>query len=677
MKVFRLVLISLVSVFCFSIMNPSVADGLITKDHQKKLKKDFKKAKTKLGATAKLKLYLPPVPPSSKHKLLSPSDLEFKACAPLDETDERELKLISRKKSVTTIESIKLQSSLEADWTLDEQIEGTDVNKSAPAEFTITFNPAEPRLSEAQLLITAKYKSGSRATVTIPLVGDGTPCPAATATESGFLDLATNPKIAIGAGKALALPKKVIEVCIAAHLVKPEDWDKMNKEQQKQVRETREKQVNAAIAEANAIWAANHSGIQFKRKKPITLVDKVGDSMDVHCLDLYFDAAKTEGSGDTRTSSLAANKVPDLPAWIKGTKYGKKLRTGDRISVSLAGKAGANGRTLAHELGHALGLGVGDTPKDHREVDDWDKEIKDATGADKRLMKHENPGKEMRKREVELAQVLAKYMNRNAPTCEKGVKSESGQGYVPPNEQGDLKYAYVISRPDTVEFQAEFTYPITFKQPIELAVQLDLNNDGLVNAGVSFKYSDGEWLNQSTHPIGKTASVQHLGIASAERTNPLIPLARGVSIQVPRTGLTEFSDIGWQVSVQLPALKSKETIPVNSMAAFDITRPWIEIGLSPDNVEVTALASSHLNLRGPIKVASTFSGTIALSLDLISADVTWNIDAGTLIQPLGDSWSLYTKLPPGLKTGIYKFRVNAKCDICRAEDSAEGFVYLK
>ncbi|MFQ5528007.1 MAG: hypothetical protein ACE5GX_17340 [Thermoanaerobaculia bacterium] len=659
-----------------------VAD--IDKQDTKTQKKQLKQAK-RLARKAGLWIK---VPKPKKNKpdrlglLKKPRDVQFAACPLAIDPDERIDKktlTFEARRGVKALEinSVTIEATLPADWSISGPAPGHRLTKRQRVEVEVTFQPQETRISFATLKLEVESRpDGNKSrlrTVEIPLIGDGT-CPLAADGTGVHIGPVTDPKVKIGAAldNQLQPLKNDIEVCVVVYYVKSKDWDKMTDKQKKDSTAGRQKGIDAALAEANAIFEANNAGIKFNRKGDLQIVNKLPKGKDrdkdKKCLEIYFDPNMKKGDGTSHAKNgVNVNNLDKIPKGLD-KDYTDKLHMGESIDVSSQGHAGEVGKTLAHELGHALGLGAGPDSEDHREPDDYDKKVADDPNAAKRMMKHENPGKEMRRIEVELAREIAKHMNATRPKCEKQAKIEDGSSYIAPDSRGDLQYALILARPETIEWRGIVSEPIDAGQTIDLALELDTDRDTKADQTVACTYRDAIWACESTLP--GVPVVQHLW---EPWVNPNVPEAWAFSLELDRESLPVASgDIGWRLAMASPSLGTEDAVPLEGLAVFDITPPSLDITVEAGFGPLRLRRGRFLDLSGGIELGPTFSGQVAIRVRLESAESSEQaveLDGGVLIEPIGSSWETQVRVPRELKPGAYVVTVEAACDVCRVSDS--------
>ncbi|TAH35508.1 MAG: hypothetical protein EYC70_12685 [Planctomycetota bacterium] len=594
---------------------------------------------------------------------LTPEEFRFFACAgrPGEEGEHvRAFFLLQKAGTPGRVEfpGVDLTTDQPDDWTSSKgQVADGEL------QVTVTFRPQAVRTSTATLKIQVDYPLGGgrvTETITLALEGRGVVCGPATPPAGGGDPPpagGTPPDGAPGGGATPASGPADIELCLKFHLVdgpppRPTDAD-----------------FDAWVDEVNRTFAG--SGVRFKRSPPTRNVPSAPETgepelaeEDPHCLDVYIVddiPGPTLGDGDVlnpeseewRAMLRELGIDPDSP-------LGKNMGYGRRCRVEIGRNSG---RTLAHELGHILGLGAGPDPI-HRDPETGD-DIEDG----ERLMHGTPQGTKLTDKEKQIARRLARWIEDHRSPCggsQQRVPSPRNEQLDP---RGDLRFASLLALDRELVFTAflEAPFDLAATSPA-LSLELDTDLDGAADHFVSSQFADNQWLTEQEPPAELRAPVPapealfeiHLPAPVPDRR------AGALQLRVPREFLPQsYGPLGWRLALSQRALGTDDAVPAQGFSTLDITTPALAITLDGNLRQLRVAPNSPLTLSGSLITTPTLDGQIDFSARILSDQGLLQLPLGTLDKPAPDIWSFAATLPADLAPASTFLSVIARCSRCQ------------
>jgi hypothetical protein len=476
-------------------------------------------------------------------------------------------------------------------------------------------------------------------------------------------------------------------ICVRVHIV-TEGWP--DADGGRGERPTRER-LEQCIKAANG-W---YSGVDFELRPPEGPPGEVASpenesTDDPHCINIYivhgqwFDQHPEKGDTPEETRSKAGHTEmqppPRNPKWkndagepsvtgdlaaagADGT-YLDGLAAGTRITVEAGDHLCS---TIGHELGHALGLGLG-PGKTHTQPDDG-AEIGDGD----RLTHKNGNGSKLSDLEQAVAKRVAQYMDEVLLIkCFGGSRIIDGPGIAPPPPRNELRQAGISNQGEVLRIHVRTASAFDPREVAPtLTLEFDGDDDGAADLALNYAFAGGEWQVESVPALPDTIPLPAPGFLLPTHTAGPAS-TRGIVVELPEEALPgEASVIGWRVTLALPALDSRATLPPSGFDRLDTTDPAFALILDPAGAPLRAAPDGRLAVRGSAHASSTFGGDVALAAVLTSATDTLRLVLDTLRSPLPAAWTAEVLLPDSLPVGRYALTLYGTCDECRL---ATGFV---
>ena len=474
-------------------------------------------------------------------------------------------------------------------------------------------------------------------------------------------------------------------VCLSHQLIVPKNWDKLTWNKRRDVLKKYREAVERAVVKANRILKANKAGIKIElsgdlpylERDPKKLKKQKAQYLDEHCIELYLDAERAGGSGNTDGENFSVQNLDQVPSGID-QDYQKEIKMGENITMGTSfGQVNSddiNGNTIAHELGHAFGLGMGPTPDDHREIEDFDKKIKDSPNADDRLMRHRNPGDELTDKEKELMRAMAAHYAKTTGTCGNSYHILEGDYYVADKPYADVIYASITSTAAFIRLDAHLAAAAPTTAPISIDIELDTSGDRQADHQLAFYSKNGKWQNEQNPPA---SNAEYSPFATRLiSTSVKAPGVSTVTAWLPRKYLPKNKgEIGWRMRVSI-AGTSPETLPVEGFDYFDVTPPAYVVALNPQFRKMTVNPGDIVNIDGTIKPNHQLSG--ALEVAAYNDDGLFGEDgvAESYVDPEAGKWKAQLFIPENAKAGTYPFIIDVFCSSCKLSETVESTIVV-
>jgi len=592
-----------------------------------------------------------PIPTTVPLKL-TPNDFRFEACIanpPL--TQARTFRLTMRGPGRMILRRFRLVGSGAGRFTLSGPGAITLTNGESTT-FSVMFDPEKVRTYEARVVFSIIHHRGDGSSLLVwgrvPLVGLGKDCAAEkpgdppppevvdeNAGEGDGPDADGGGATPPGGGSepgtdppANANPV-VSEVCVRFWKL-PGAADTLG-----------DTEFNSWLREVNEIF--RNSGVQFRRGEgPVETVAEPGAKADDHCLDIYVGGPDLI-PGDT-AAATRVSQPDDAAAVLRDVKgvHGGFLADGgwigERIQMESGNAANSTpeSKTLAHELGHALGLGPAverpDGNQDHLDPDDGQ-----PITNEERLMHPGSLGTKLTELERRIAARMARIIE-GGPRCRKTTEYR----YEPDDRSQPLDTVRFRNRNDIVEVVAGSRTGFPLAAPHRLALELSVH-DALEAWSSVIEY---EWNGKSWRYSAEPARTEEAPALRAPTwlelfdmpVEPGTPrLAYGLRVEVPKDyfGIAQRV-VGFRLRAGLAGAEML-ALPRGSGVKLDLTLPVYTVELSEASRAVTAARGGMLTLKGTGWQSETFTGQAGLSLWLRALGVSRIIDVEPLPKPVPET----------------------------------------
>lgn len=574
------------------------------------------------------------------------------------------------------------------------------------ATLTVVFDPDEARTYTAEVEFSIIYTdaAGRIASVTgkLPFIGVGKDCPpvappgpgggvaggggGAAAPDGGAAGGGVAAPAAGGGDQPGTAPPatfagKPIDICLRFWKL-PEAPDAIGAAQ-----------FDQWVADVNRIYGG--SGVQFRRGAgEIEASETPNQKFDTHCFDVFVGGPKyyesTEGDTDklghcTPSRSRRVREILDKAgANEEFSKHGSTLGSQVVMEAGHIADAGevppSASTTLAHELGHAMGLGAArplpNGRQEHLDPDDG----KPITNRE-RLMHPGSDGTKLTDKERAIALEVAKLLKGGPgmPLCDKSREFRSAA--VPQTEPGHFAGVEFRNLFDSIEVTGRTAtgFPMSGKARFSLEFAVEAGAESFSEA-VDYAYDGKSWRIGTGGPREDEAPALYppeFMVQIDTRVEPGAPeSAYGFRFEVPKDyfGLSHRT-VGLRLAGAF-AGGTPETYPHNGYAKLDLALPVFSIDLDEQSREVAAERGGVLVLKGSGWQSSTFTGQAGLALWLTRDGVSRIITLEPLPKPIPEHWAAEVTLPDDLPTGAYRFHVLAECHQCGVGTSVSGALKL-
>lgn len=653
--------------------------------------------------------------PRSVPLTLAPNDFHFEACinnAPL--TQQRVFRLTMNGPGRMILRRFRLRGSGAGRFSLVHPGEVTLTNGNS-ATFTVTFDPERVRTYKAKVVFSIIHHRGDGSSLLVwgrvPLEGLGKDCAAekpdkppppeqdddhegegdapgeggegagdgaggnggdASGTGSGA---GTQPPG--GANPGTEPPAQfngpISEVCLRFWKL-PGAADDLGAEE-----------FRRWVGEVNRIY--RNSGVQFRLSDAaIERIDTAAEGSDAHCFDIYVGgpnlipgdvAGFCEGS---RTRTAGAAQL-EAGAHDNFRQNGSSVGTSIHMESGHPATSTPASSVLAHELGHALGLGPSvprqDGTQDHLDPDDGQ-----PITNDERLMHPRSGGTKLTERERRIAARMALLL-KGGPASSK-CEATTEHSHQPDDGAGVMRFEAIdfSNLDDSVQIIArtQTGFPIDARH--ELSVELAVD-DGVDSWSGAVSYSaDGRRWRYSAEPA-RTESAAALPAPSfIHRVDwPVEPEAPdeafGVRIELPKDyfGLSHRT-VGMRLTASV-AGEPAHVYPNEGYLKLDLRPPAFTLELGECSREVTARRGDTLRLKGTGWQSATFTGQVGLTFWLRGLGVSRLIELKSLPKPVPREWATDVELPSDIPSGEYRFYLLASCSHCGVDSSVSGHLSVK
>lgn len=423
------------------------------------------------------------------------------------------------------------------------------------------------------------------------------------------------------------------------------------------------------ILETNATYGG--SGVRFERSaKPVEPSVTPGKQVDPHCIDVYLggpDHFPGAVAGKTQMSGKDADKDVIDDAGVHEDFLDASEGLGKSITLEVSD---ASSDSLAHELGHFLGLGPAPdpdaTPQEHIDPTDG-KPITD----DGRLMNPQGPGSKLTDRERRIARAAATKLADEMKRCD-----ETGFYFDPP-EESETAYAFhhfgMISQRDHLELIGFATDAFAVASvPLRLDVQVRLPRQEERPWTANYDWNGRFWRMKSTAPASADASaLSQPGFLSELAPNTAgggTRMKTGIVVDIPKNHFgIELGPVEVRSRVGLPG--NWQAFPDSGWQLIDLTPPGFVVDLDRRSRSVCATVGGRITLRGTAWQTSTYSGQVELSLSLPDRCERLNLPLMRLPTPLASTWHAQVELPSDIGVGRHAALLEATCSECGTRTS--------
>lgn len=442
--------------------------------------------------------------------------------------------------------------------------------------------------------------------------------------------------------------------------------------------------VDRWLEHTNRIWSS--AGIRFTRtSRPFEKVEHREERWDAHCLDVYVGGpglvpGPTLGDTETRPNPSLDRQMEEAGAHADFREHSGVSNQGDSVQME-SGHGHTDrqqGQLLAHELGHALGLGPApDGNAEHQE------HLDPATGEPitnpGRLMHPQAAGGEgLTDMERRIARLAHDYVKGSQPRY-SGCEKTSDRIPEPEEARGETRSARwgaeLRSLPDSLQASIRVSEPFGLFEGdgARFALDLDLDDDGEIDWSVECTFAPGGGRIETPGPAAPDAMALGRAWPSREIDRPrepgTVPEAPAVGLlwEIPKSYLGPVrGPVGWRLRASLGSAGTR-TVPSEGLGRLDLTRPLFVLDLDEGGRRRRVRPGEKVELAGSLWTTSTFTGGARIAARLSGRAAA--LASTTLEAPLPERWSLVAAVPKDLEPGRYRVWIEARCGECGVETS--------
>jgi hypothetical protein len=418
--------------------------------------------------------------------------------------------------------------------------------------------------------------------------------------------------------------------------------------------------IDGWIRETNQIFWSNGVRVRFTQKPGSPAPAGEPRPADDHCFDIYvgdpglFSGAK---AGECRCIGSTA-----LNGALKGLPIDLDYDPGLGTEIEME-SGGDAGKTLAHELGHAMGLGGGEAQRHE------DPSTGDPITDDGRLMHPSPQGTRLTPLERDIANIAAGFLKGSPDRrgCGKSQKTTPDPPDPERSPASDIRRVDIRNVAGVLEIDFTVRGLMLPEQRILYTLEFDTDLDGTADRSVRFERERAVWRRAVTpQELAEVALDPPQFVFGASpfsgrpRTTGIIGLV--TTVPKPLLGMGEGT-IAWRVRLSSPP-EPEEVVPKEAFATFDITDPRFTLALAGSRIQT--VPGGSVELRGTASGSSTFTGSLRLFLRIEDNRRARLLSVGTVPSPLPAQWRVTAALPADIAPGSYPATVIAVCRECSA-----------
>lgn len=409
------------------------------------------------------------------------------------------------------------------------------------------------------------------------------------------------------------------------------------------------------------------SGVRFERSvKAITESEVPRKQVDPHCIDIYI-GGPDHFPGAVRGKAAMSGKDTDKKAVKDAGAHGDFNDACGGLGEHITVETGIDANTLAHELGHFLGLGPAPNPdaSPQKHLDPTDG--KPITHHD-RLMRPENAGDKLTDRERHIAKAAAEYLDKKMSRCDKTSY------YLDLPDDGNSAYAFhrvgLISNPNHLTITACATEPMEVASiPWHLEVQVRRPEQPETTWSSAFAWDGELWRIESTTPADvESSALMRPGFVRQPGETV------GLSVDIPKNHFgIELGQL--EVRCRLGRSGGWQPLP-GGWQTMDMTPPGFVIDLDAANRRVCTTRGGSFPLHGTAWHSSTWSGELELSLAVPARCRRLEIPLLKLELPIPATWEAVVKIPQDVPPGTHECWLQASCSNCGTRTSTRLVLHV-